>query len=151
MNWPLSWSSTTCLSELLCSKCCRRPCTSGQVEQIYQADVLESSRVVSNQEATLPGSLERRGRGWLRVNWKDEIKGFAELLAWGPGRQSWELGWGRLPWQGRPLLAQPENPCKDNNQLRLSGDGEKLGRRARILPTKSDQIDQGQMVASPRL
>ena len=37
------------------------------MEQIYQADVLESSRVVSNQEATLPGSLERRGRGWLGV------------------------------------------------------------------------------------
>ena len=74
------------------------------MEQIYQADVLESSRVVSNQEATLPGSLERRGRGWLGVNWKDEIKGFAELLAWGPGRQSWEGGDVYLGKEGRSSL-----------------------------------------------
>ena len=120
------------------------------MEQIYQADVLESSRVVSNQEATLPGSLERRGRGWLRVNWKDEIKGFAELLAWGPGRQSWEGGDVYLGKEGRSSL----NP-RIRARTTISSDYLEAARNSeegpRILPSKSDQIDQGQTVGSSRL
>ena len=60
--------------------------------------------------------MTRARRGGL-VNWKDEMKGFAGGL--GAGGEGGRVGGDvslREDSLARSLLAQPDNPCKDNNQ-----------------------------------